>query len=65
MPDLGEFAAAAGVPFWRAASLGEVTGALEGALAVDGPALVEVDMAALGPFPETALPPSIRPPRAG
>ncbi len=63
MPDLGEFAAAARVPFWRAASLGEVTGALEAALAVDGPALVEVDMAALGPFPETALPPSIRPQR--
>lgn len=61
IPDLGDFARVAGLPFWRGRSVEKVGAALEAAFAIDGPALVEVDMHALGPFPNAALPPQIRP----
>ena len=61
IPDLGEFAGVAGLPFWRGRTVEEVGAALEEAFAIDGPALVEVDMNALGPFPTAALPPHLRP----
>jgi acetolactate synthase-1/2/3 large subunit len=61
IPDLGDLARIAGLPFWRAGTVAAVGTALEAAFAVDGPALVEVDMQALGPFPTAALPPHLRP----
>jgi acetolactate synthase-1/2/3 large subunit len=60
-PDFGDLARTAGLPHWRIGSIAEVDDAMTAALAVPGPALVEVDMTALGPFPDAALPPQIRP----
>ena len=61
IPDLDAFARVAGLPFWRGRTVAEIGAALTEAFAVDGPAMVEVDMHALGPFPNAALPPQIRP----
>lgn len=61
-PDLGEFAKTAGLPYWRASGIPAVGAALTEALAVDGPTLIDVDMHALEPFPDTSMPPTIRPP---
>ena len=61
IPDLGDFARVAGLPHWRCQTVEQVGAALEAAFAAPGPALVEVDMDALGPFPTAALPPHLRP----
>ena len=53
-PNLEGLAALAGMPFFRISKAEEVTEVLKKALAVSGPALVEVDMIAIGPFPPYA-----------
>ncbi len=63
IPELAEFARVAGLPYWRAVGVDAIGTALSEALAVDGPTLIDVDMAALGPFPDASLPPTIRPPK--
>ncbi|MCK6451355.1 MAG: thiamine pyrophosphate-binding protein [Alphaproteobacteria bacterium] len=62
-PDLGLFARAVGMPHWRLdrlAALGDVIGE---ALSAQGPALVEVDVAAIGPFPKSFPPVAAARPR--
>ncbi|MCE2762402.1 MAG: thiamine pyrophosphate-dependent enzyme [Acetobacteraceae bacterium] len=53
-PNLEGLAALAGMPFFRISKAEDVTEVLKKALAVSGPALVEVDMIAIGPFPPYA-----------
>jgi acetolactate synthase-1/2/3 large subunit len=53
-PDLQGLAALAGLPFFRVSSAGNVGEVVAQALAVPGPALVEVDMHAIGPVPPYA-----------
>ncbi|MFC3127444.1 thiamine pyrophosphate-binding protein [Pseudoroseomonas globiformis] len=50
-PDLAGVAALAGIPFWRVSEAGAFRCAMADALAVRGPALVEVDMTAIGDHP--------------
>ncbi len=50
-PDLEGLAQLAGMPFWRVSALDELGPKLKEAIAVDGPALVEVDMTQFGPYP--------------
>ncbi len=55
-PDFGQLAKLAGMPFWKirqSSELGDVVGR---ALAVQGPAMVEVDMASIGEFPPLIVP---------
>ena len=56
-PDLEELARVAKIPFERVAQADEMGPALARAVAVDGPALVEVDMEAIGPYPPYFRPP--------
>jgi acetolactate synthase-1/2/3 large subunit len=53
-PDFAGLAALAGMPFFKIRSAEEVGEVLTRALAVRGPALVEVDMGAIGPVPPYA-----------
>ncbi len=56
-PNLETMAAATGMPYWK---VDKVTGfgpAMTEAIAHPGPALVEVDMAAIGPYPRYFAPP--------
>lgn len=53
-PDLAGLAALAGLPFFRVSSAEAVGPVLAQALALKGPALVEVDMRAIGPVPPYA-----------
>lgn len=53
-PDLQGLAALAGLPFFRVTSADSVGEVVAQALAVAGPALVEVDMHAIGPVPPYA-----------
>jgi len=53
-PDLQGLAALAGLPFFRVSRAEAVGSVLAEALAVRGPALVEVDMRAIGPVPPYA-----------
>ena len=50
-PDLEGLAKLAGMPFWRISALDELGPKLKAAIAVDGPALVDVDMTQFGPYP--------------
>lgn len=50
-PDLLRLAEVAGIPAWRVSSADELGQVVSRALAVRGPALVEVDMTAIGEFP--------------
>lgn len=50
-PDLEGLAALAGLPFWRVSSVDELGPKLAEAIAVDGPALVDVDMTKIGKYP--------------
>ena len=50
-PDLAGLAALAGMPFWRVDRAEAFGDAVRRAIAVPGPALVEVDMNAIGPVP--------------
>ncbi len=56
-PDFERLAALAGLPFQKVARADQLGPAVRAALAVDGPALVEVDMTAVGPFPPYFAPP--------
>lgn len=49
-PDLEGLAKLAGLPYWRVRSCSELGAHLTAAVQRDGPTLVEVDMAAIGPF---------------
>ncbi|MDP6352686.1 MAG: thiamine pyrophosphate-binding protein [Alphaproteobacteria bacterium] len=60
-PDLEASAAMAGIPHTRVSSAAELDPAVAAALEVPGPALVEVDMAAIGPFPTYFVPAPERP----
>ena len=50
LPDLAALAAGLGLPFRRVRATGDMPPALDWAIAENGPAMVEIDMAAIGPF---------------
>ena len=56
-PDLEGLAGLAGLPYFRVVRADEFGARVGEALAVDGPSLVEVDMASVGPFPPYFIPP--------
>lgn len=56
-PDFARLADLAGIPYRRIEAAAALAPAVTAALAVAGPALVEVDMAAVGPFPPYFAPP--------
>jgi acetolactate synthase-1/2/3 large subunit len=56
-PELEPLAALAGMPYQRVSAVDELGPAVTAALAIEGPALVEVDMAAIGEFPPYFAPP--------
>jgi len=56
-PNLEDLAKNAGVPFWRVRRTQELGGHLAAALQKRGPTMVEVDMDAIGPFPQIFQPP--------
>ena len=56
-PDLEGLAGLASMPFWRVSALDELGPKLSEAIAVDGPALVEVDMTKFGKYPRYFAPP--------
>ncbi|MFH1605551.1 MAG: thiamine pyrophosphate-binding protein [Pseudomonadota bacterium] len=55
-PDFGQLAQLAGMPFWKIRQSSELGDMVGKALAVQGPALVEVDMASIGEFPPLIVP---------
>lgn len=55
-PDFGQLAQLAGMPFWKVRAAGELGDMVGQALAVRGPAMVEVEMAAIGEFPSYVVP---------
>ncbi|MFJ5958376.1 thiamine pyrophosphate-binding protein [Paenarthrobacter sp. NPDC092416] len=57
-PDFDLVAQSLQLPFWRVRGPGTFDQALADALAVRGPALIEVDVAALDPVPGTFVPPT-------
>ena len=50
LPDLAALAGGLGLPFRRVGEVAQMRAALDWAIATDGPALVEIDMTAIGPF---------------
>ncbi len=56
-PDFQQLAALAGLHFARVQTVDQLDGAMREALAVSGPALVEIDMAAIGEYPRYFRPP--------
>jgi acetolactate synthase-1/2/3 large subunit len=56
-PGFEAMAAATGLPYWNVASMAALGPIMEEAIAHPGPALVEVDMLAIGPFPQYFAPP--------
>lgn len=56
-PDLRRLADLAGLPYLEVVRAGEFGDRVAEALAIDGPSLVEVDMARVGPFPPYFVPP--------
>jgi len=56
-PDFEALAGSTGMPYARVTALDALPEALFAALAHDGPALVEVDMTAIGPYPRYYVPP--------
>ena len=50
LPDLAALAGGLGLPFRRVGDVAGMRAALDRAIAADGPAMVEIDMTALGPF---------------
>lgn len=61
LPAFDRLAQSAGLPYFRIGGLGDVAPAMGGALGVNGPSLVEVDMTALGLFPSQFAPPPVIP----
>jgi acetolactate synthase-1/2/3 large subunit len=62
MPEFADLARAMGLAFHRVAEADAMAPALAAALAVDGPALVEIDMTAIGPFARPFTGPPVRQP---
>ncbi len=60
MPEFADLSRTMGLPFHRVAEAAEMAPALDTALAVDGPALVEIDMTAIGPFARSFTGPPVR-----
>jgi acetolactate synthase-1/2/3 large subunit len=60
MPDFDGLSRTMGLPYHRVAKAEDMAAALEAAIAVDGPALVEVDMTAIGPFARPFAGPPVR-----
>ena len=60
MPEFSDLSRTMGLPHYRVAAAGEMAPALTAALAVDGPALVEVDMTEIGPFARPFAGPPVR-----
>lgn len=56
-PDFEALANSANMPYHRVEAMDGLEPALSGAIAHDGPALVEVDMTAIGPYPRYFQPP--------
>ena len=56
-PDFAGLSAACGLPYARIAAEADADGVIREALAADGPTLVEVDLAALGPMKTPFTPP--------
>ncbi len=50
LPDLAALAGGLGLPFRRVGEVAAMRAALDWAIAADGPAMVEIDMTAIGPF---------------
>ena len=60
MPEFANLSNTMGLPYFRVAETGEMAAALAAALAVDGPALVEIDMTEIGPFARPFAGPPVR-----
>lgn len=50
-PDLGELARIANIPFWRVSDAGNFDSVVLEAAAIEGPAMVEIDMISIGDHP--------------
>ena len=59
-PEFANLSNSMGLPYFRVADTGEMAPALVAALAVDGPALVEIDMTEIGPFARPFAGPPVR-----
>ena len=60
MPEFANLSNTMGLPFFRVADAGEMASALSAALAVDGPALIEINMTEIGPFARPFAGPPVR-----
>ena len=56
-PKLEDCAKLAGMPYWQVTSPSELDPAVNSALKINGPSLVEVDMSKVGEFPHYFVPP--------
>ena len=61
LPDLGALAGGLGLPFRRVADTAGMRPAIDWAISADGPAMIEIDMNALGPFAVPFAGPPVRP----
>jgi acetolactate synthase I/II/III large subunit len=59
-PDFGKTCESVGVNFRRVTEVADAASALSQAMAVDGPAVVEIDMREIGPFARTFAGPPVR-----
>jgi len=64
-PDLAQLATLTGMPYERVDSADKLGPAVTAGMAVDGPALVDVDMTAIGEFPPYFAPPPYAEKKAG
>ena len=61
LPDLGALAGGLGLPFRRVSDTAGMRSAIDWAISADGPAMVEIDMNAVGPFAVPFAGPPVRP----
>lgn len=61
LPDLGALAGGLGLPFRRVSDTAGMRSAIDWAISADGPAMVEIDMNAVGPFAVLFAGPPVRP----
>jgi len=60
IPDFGKLCESIGLRHWKVSDLENVSATLEEAIAVKGPTMVEIDMTAIGPYPQKfAGPPTV------
>ncbi len=64
-PNLEQLAAVANMPYQRVSAAEQLGPAVSAGMAADGPALVEVDMSAVGTFPPYFMPPPYEAKNAG